>query len=89
VLKAIQERWLFSDEGHTLMHLSYEIDEKDLRKGGRAKIISDSLANFGIEDRNGEFLIPVLDDQFGNAFFNFVQGLLKISDISFLKRERV
>lgn len=89
VLKQDNNRWTFSDEGHTLMHLSYEIDEKELRKGSRAKIILDSLNAFGIEDKNGELLIETSPNQFGNALFTFVQGLLKVTDVTFLSRERV
>jgi hypothetical protein len=89
VLKKVGDSWLFTDEGHTLMHLTYEIDEKDLRKGNRARIISDALSGFGVEDSNGEFSIAVNEEQFGNALFSFVQGLLKVTDVTFLKRERV
>ncbi len=89
VLKKAGDSWIFTDEGHTLMHLSYEISEKELRKGTRAKIISEALSDFGIEDREGEFIFPVPNEQYGNALFSFVQGLLKITDITFLKRERV
>ena len=89
VLKKIGNSWLLTDEGHTLMHLTYEIDEKDLRKGNRARIISDALAGFGVEDSNGEFSVAVNDVQFGNALFSFVQALLKVTDITFLKRERI
>lgn len=89
VLKKTGNSWILTDEGHTLMHLSYEMSEKDLRKGTRARIISDALSDFGIEDREGEFVYPVLEQQYGNALFSFVQGLLKITDVTFLRRERV
>ena len=34
-------------------------------------------------------MIPVVESRFGDALFNFVQALKKVSDISFLSRERV
>jgi hypothetical protein len=34
-------------------------------------------------------VIPVSEGQFGDALFSFVQALTKVSDISFLSRERV
>ena len=37
ILKKEAGRWTLSDEGHTLMHLTYELDEKDLREGNRAE----------------------------------------------------
>ena len=55
VLKKEGARWVLSDEAHTYMHLTYDIDEKDLHTGTRQKIISNALSTFRIEDRDGEF----------------------------------
>lgn len=90
VLKREADRWILSDEAHTLMHLSYWLDEKELEKSGnRQDIIHGSLACFSVEDRDGEFIFPVTDTRFGDALFNFVQAISKVSDVSFLSRERV
>jgi hypothetical protein len=83
------ETWDLSDEGHTYMHLTYDLDERDLQRGSRQKIITNTLSYFYVEDRDGELTTPVRDDAFGDALFSFVQALAKISDISFLSRERV
>jgi Domain of unknown function DUF1828 len=89
VLKKEKNAWVISDEATTLMHLSYQIDEKDLDSGNRGELIQGSLDGFSVENRNGELVIPVSHDQFGDALFNFVQALMKVSDVSFLTRERV
>jgi Domain of unknown function DUF1828 len=89
VLKRERDHWMLSDEGHTYMHLTYDLDEKDLRAGTRQKIITNALSAFSVTDREGELLAPVKDEQYGDALYSFVQALLKISDISFLSRERV
>lgn len=89
VLKREQDRWVLSDEGHTYMHLTYDLDEKDLQRGTRQKIISNALSAFDIKDRDGELLLPIPEDQYGNALYSFVQGLLKITDVTYLSRERV
>jgi hypothetical protein len=89
VLKREKERWLLSDEGHTYMHLTYDLDEKDLQRGTRQKIITNALSAFNVDDREGELIIPIIDHQYGDSLFNFVQALLKISDVSYLSRERV
>jgi hypothetical protein len=89
VMKREQGNWLLSDEGHTYMHLTYDLDEKDLRSGTRQRIITNALSAFSIADRNGELLTPIKDGQYGDALYSFVQALLKISDVSFLSRERV
>jgi hypothetical protein len=89
ILKREQERWLLSDEGHTYMHLTYDLDEKDLQRGTRQKIITNALSVFKVDDREGELIIPIEDNQYGDSLYNFVQALLRISDVSYLSRERV
>jgi hypothetical protein len=89
VLKKEDSSWVLSDEGHTYMHLTYDLDEKDLREGTRGRIIENALSAFRVEDLDGELRLPIPDDAFGNALYSFVQAILKISDVSFLTRERV
>jgi hypothetical protein len=89
VLKREDDRWVLSDEGHTYMHLTYDLDEKDLQKGNRQKIISNALSVFSVEDREGELRLLIPKEQFGDGLFSFVQALLKISDVSYLSRERI
>ena len=89
VLKQTDSSWTFTDEAHTFMHLTYDIDAQDLQRGNRQKIIANALSVFGIEDRNGELLLQVPEGQLGNALYSFIQGLLKIADVSYLTRHRV
>ena len=89
VLKQTATGWFLSDEGHTYMHLSYDIGIRDIEKGTRQKVIAGALTYFDIQDNNGELLIKIQENQFGNAFYSFIQGLLKITDITYLSRERV
>ncbi|HEX8949559.1 MAG TPA: DUF1828 domain-containing protein [Dissulfurispiraceae bacterium] len=89
VLKREQDRWVLSDEGHTYMHLTYDLDEKDLQKGTRQKIITTALSAFSVEDRGGELIIGIQDERYGDSLYSFVQALLKITDVTYLSRERV
>ena len=89
VLKNQNNEWYLTDEGHTYMHLSYRMDNKVLQKGKRQKIISDILSSFGLSDRDGELTIPIVNFNYGDALFSFIQGLLKITDITFLNKEMV
>jgi Domain of unknown function DUF1828 len=89
VLKKTNNHWLLSDEGHTYMHLSYDMDIDSIEKGNRAKIISNTLATFGIKEREGILYSELNGENYGNIFYNFIQGLIKISDITYLNRERV
>jgi len=38
LLKRQNQQWVLSDEGHTLMHLTCQIDEKELYRGNRQKL---------------------------------------------------
>jgi hypothetical protein len=89
VLRREAKHWVLSDEGHTYMHLTYDLDEKDLQRGNRQKIITNALSAFSVKDVDGELRLPIPEEQYGDALFSFVQALLKITDVSYLSRERV
>ncbi len=89
VLKRESGRWVLSDEGHTYMHLTYDLDERDLHRGTRQQIIANALSAFAVEDREGELMLTVQDGRYGDTLFDFVQALLKITDVTYLSRERV
>ena len=82
VLKKESSRWVFSDEAHTCMRLTYDAEESDLHRGTRQKIISNALSTFRIGDRDGELVLAVPDDRYGDALYSFVQTLLKMADVS-------
>jgi len=88
-LKREGENWVLSDEGHTYMHLSYDLEEKWFTEGKRKKIIISSLAAFDVEDRQGELALLIPENRYGDALYSFVQALMKVSDVSFLSREIV
>lgn len=89
LLKRQNSLWVLSDEGHTYMHLTYKLDEKDLQRGTRQKIITNALSMFAVSDRDGELALEIKDDRYGDALYSFVQALLKITDVTYLSRERV
>lgn len=89
VLKKEGGQWVLSDEAHTYMHLTYDIDEQDLQRGTRQKIITNALSTFRVEDRDGELVLTIPEDRYGDALYSFVQALLKITDVTYLSRERV
>ncbi len=89
VLKKENKNWRFSDEAHTLMHMSYDMDISALKKGNRQKILTNILSNFQIVENSGELSLNVIEDNFGGALYNFIQALTKITDISYLSKEQV
>ena len=84
VLKNENDQWVLSDEGHTYMHLTLDIDEKKLLSGTRHKIISSALSTFELKDRDGELILEVQDGDYGAALYSFAQSLIRISDVSYL-----
>ncbi len=88
-LKHEGNNWTLTDEGHTYMHLTYEMDERDFLRGSRQLIINNTLSVFQVEDCEGELTLRIRDDSYGDALYSFIQALLKITDLSFLSRDRV
>ena len=89
VLKKEQEGWVLSDEGHTYMHLTYDISEKKLFSGTRHQIISNALSTFKVEDRSGELIFKVREARFGDALYAFAQALVRMGDVLCLSKEHV
>ena len=89
VLKKEDSQWLLTDEAHTFMRLTYDVEAKDLHKGTRQKIISNALSEFHIETRSGELIQYIRDEEYGISLYSFVQAILKLSNVSFLSRERI
>jgi len=87
LLKKHDDRWRFTDEGHTFMHMSY--GEIDFAHGTRRSIIDQVLLSFRLANDDGELCLEVPDNQYGDALFSFVQALVKISDTTYWTKERV
>lgn len=81
--------WVLSDEGHTYFHLTHYIDERDLLSGHRKAIIDTALTLFEVEDKEGELVAKVEEENFGSALFSFVQAILRIADVTYLSKEQV
>jgi len=87
ILRRAGASWAITDEGHTLMHLSYS--GVDLSRGNRATIVEESLAEHGVENRAGELTLPVPGEAFGDALFSFLQALSSIATVTKFSHERV
>jgi hypothetical protein len=89
VLRKEPEGWILSDEGHTFMQLTYDLEESDLQDGSRKEIIDRTLLASRLRNRQGELILPIEDERFGDSVYSFVQALIKIDDVRYLSRERV
>jgi hypothetical protein len=87
LLKRDNGQWVLTDEGHTLMHVSYDVPEFD--RGTRRSIIDRVLAGLGLEDQQGELRLQIPEERYGDALFSYLQAITRITDVSFLTRERV
>ena len=80
LLKQDGPRLFLSDEAHTYMCLSFDMDEQEFLSGPLRQIIADALSKFHVEDRNGELLLDLSDRQYGDALYSFIQALLAITE---------
>src|SRR5216684_583970 len=87
VLRKDEQGWYLTDEGHTFLQLTYELEEADFRQGTRRDIVNKNLSMFGLENRNGELILRVENEKLGDALYNFAQALVKIDDVRYLSRE--
>jgi hypothetical protein len=90
VLKdAADGSYLLTDEGHTLMYLSYhdiEVNDSPVRRDTLEKILSSHF----MEERDGRLVIlNIASKDVAALIFTFVQGMLKIADMALWKRDRV
>jgi len=89
ILRQEGQKWILSDEGHTFMHLSYELREKEYEAGNRRKIIDEVLTSYQIENMDGELVLSIPQGRYGDALFTFVQAITRITDMTFLDRATV
>ena len=89
LLKNVGEKWQLSDEGHTLMHLSYWIESELLEEGKRRELIEGIAETFNVRIEDGQLIMYIEDTNFGDSLFSYIQALTKVSDIDFLSVERV
>lgn len=89
ILKQEGQNWILSDEGHSLMHLSYELREREYESGNRRKIIDEVLASYQIKNVDGELVLTIPPGRYGDALFTFVQAITRITDLTFLDRATV
>ena len=87
VLRGSGKHWRLTDEGHTLMHLSYEIE--DPRRGTRGQIIDTVVDQLGLSNRDGALEIDIRPGRHGDTLFTYLQAITQINDVSYLQRERV
>jgi hypothetical protein len=77
-----------TDMGHTLMHISYDIDTDKLKEGTRGRIFEQIKAETHIDEDQGELFIDTPLENLGFNIFRLGQALTKVNDLTFLNRFR-
>jgi len=88
VLKRDGKDWILSDEGHTLMHLNYYLDETQLLEGHREKILFETVENLSLSYDRGRIFTKIDKKSMGNQLFRLIQGIIQIDDVLYLSREQ-
>ncbi len=89
ILERTDDQWHLTDEGHTLMHLSYDNSDELLNSGHREEIFKSVLGKHKIKNKGGELTLKVEDHKFGDSLFTFIQALNKIITIILFKKDTV
>jgi hypothetical protein len=89
VLQAPTGGLRISDQGLTMMRLSYDNDLAKLREGTRGRLLAQVLADAGLTEDEGEFFLDSTADDVGAGVLRLGQGLTRVHDLTFLNRARV
>ena len=77
ILKKEDRGWVLSDEGHTLMHLSFGQDRINLDDKNRT-ITTNELSEFHTQEINGELTSRINNERYGDALQGFIQAIKTI-----------
>lgn len=77
-----------SDQGLTMMRLSYENDIGKLREGTRGRLLAQVLADAGLSEDEGEFFLDATAEDLGSGVLRIGQALTRVHDLTFLNRVR-
>ena len=78
-----------SDDGHTLMHISYEHDIESFLTGTRGMLLERIAGESGIDQDGGVFSVDTAPDRLPETIFSFGQALTRIYDLTLLSRSNV
>ena len=87
ILRKEKGEWVLTDEGHTLMHLTYS--GLDVFGGTRAKIVEESLVAHGVENSDGVLRLAVPGEDYGDALYSFLQALSRVATVTQMTQEHV
>ena len=75
-----------SDQGHTLMHMSYEHDVDSFMDGPRGMLLDRVLGETGLTWDQGAFCFDTTPERLSESLFAFGQALMCIYDLTLFSR---
>ena len=84
LLKRIDRKWCISDSGHLYFHLGIFVDDDLLIQEPCKSYIERCCKMFDIEDRDGELLLFIEDQNFGEAIYDYLQFCLRFMHVEIL-----
>ena len=81
ILKKEGNNWVLTDEAHTFMRLSYDIDSDELEREPIQNTITNILSSSGVVNDNGELKLFININDYADALYSFIQVLLRISNV--------
>ena len=75
-----------SDQGHTLMHMSYEHDVDSFMDGPRGMLLDRVLGETGLTWDQGAFCFDTTPERLSESLFAFGQALTRIYDLTLFSR---
>ena len=78
-----------SDQGHTLMHMSYEHDVDSFMDGTRGMLLERIMGETGLAWDQGAFCFDTAPERLSESLFTFGQALTRIYDLTLLSRAHI
>ena len=78
-----------SDQGHTLMHVSYEHDVDAFMDGARGVLLERIMGETGLFWEQGAFCLDTAPERLSESLFAFGQALTRIYDLTLLSRAHI
>jgi hypothetical protein len=88
-LSALPGGWRVSDQGTTLMRLSYQHDIDRLMEGAREALFERILGEHQINLEDGRLLMTVAEGELAAGLLRYGQAIQRVGDLRFWTRARV
>ena len=82
-LREDESGWVLTDQGSTMMRLSWKLSDKERKDPERLRNIDGAMKLGSVVESKGELIRRVEGENYAEALFDFVQALLRIDDLGY------